>query len=555
MIPIAFALFGAFAAFAAAGVLPARQLAQCSAATVYGTVFATVYVHDVVTITQTITDTPPTVTILQQDPNSVLSSWASEDTESVHEQSQLLPISDHPDPNPTVVTHTVVVSGFEATEVSYPANPGTVFYQSKTGGISKPTVELTTFTVIPTFPSEPPTVAAQGKAVTATNLTFHTAFTTSPSGWNGTKSNSTLWSAATGYGGSLPSEEPTSTITVTNTVATVTRVVGGVGSVTSPVLSYGYGPEPYGYPPPDAANTVEKRQTCLWVGWCNNWDGTATVSYTSWETTRIGPVGTPAASSQSAPSQPAPTPLSSISSLNTQASSSSTKPASVIPVPAVPSSAGPTPAACGQTGPFVITFDDLPFLSVFNNQTAGFPEIFNPYEHFFWGDGWTYVPPPTEPFPPHDGTRLAQFIPSLANQDTGSPNAGLIPPSSFGAGPRVSDSTYWFNAATAWVGCDTANATCDFVATAYQWDITTQNEVVVATQHFNIPPCPGFVNCQLTEIRFNYLFYKMTTLSFYANVEGKISIFWLDSLALDWYDNSCEAGLKRISSRKRWNHA
>lgn len=281
-----------------ANVANMNRLAPCSTATVYGTVFATVYVHDVVTITHTITNTPPTVTILEQDPDSVLSSWASLDTEFVIEQSQLLPISDHRDPNPTQFTYSVSVSGFEATEVSYPGNTGTVFYVSKTGGTAQPTdsilVEVTTLTIIPTFAPFPSTVANQGKAVSASDFTLPTAFTSSPSGWNDTNSNSSLWAAATGYGGIVPSAEPTSTITVTNTVATVTRVVAGVGSVTSVVPSYGYEPEPYGYPPPKADNTVDKRQTCLWVsatiggrqvGWCNNWDGTATVSYTSWETT------------------------------------------------------------------------------------------------------------------------------------------------------------------------------------------------------------------------------------------------------------------------------
>lgn len=37
---------------------------------------------------------------------------ASVDTQQVIEQSQLLPISDKPDPNPTKFTHSVTVSGF-----------------------------------------------------------------------------------------------------------------------------------------------------------------------------------------------------------------------------------------------------------------------------------------------------------------------------------------------------------------------------------------------------------------------------------------------------------
>lgn len=145
-------------------------------------------------------------------------------------------------------------------------------------------------------------------------------------------------------------------------------------------------------------------------------------------------------------------------------------------------------------------------------------------------------------------------MPTLNNTVIGSPNAGTIPPSSLGAGPRNYDSHYWFTARSVWVGCDNGatnlSQICDFVATAYQWNNATQQEMVVATQHFRIPPCPNFNKCQLTKITFNYLFYKLTTLSFYANVEGKVSQFWVDSLDMNWYDNTCDAGLARISSRK-----
>lgn len=164
------------------------------------------------------------------------------------------------------------------------------------------------------------------------------------------------------------------------------------------------------------------------------------------------------------------------------------------------------------------------------------------------------MPPPNDPFPPQSGNRLAQFVPYLNNTLNGSADAGSIPDSSFGAGPRNYDNRYWFTAYSAWVGCDNGatnlSQTCDFVATAYQWDNLTQTELVVATQHFQIPPCPGFVDCQLTKITFSYLFYKLSTLSFYANVQGNISQFWLDSLNMNWYNNTCEAGLARIQSRK-----
>lgn len=177
------------------------------------------------------------------------------------------------------------------------------------------------------------------------------------------------------------------------------------------------------------------------------------------------------------------------------------------------------------------------------------PFIQNPYDYLEWGDGWAYVPPPNDPFPPESGDRLAQWDPSINNTVLGSPNAGSIPPGSIGALSRNS-SHYWFSADSAFVGCDNAatnlSQICDFVATAYQWNVATQSEVVVATQHFHVAPCPDNINCQLTKINFNYLFYKMSTLQFYANVQGQVTKFWMDTISMNWYDDSCEAGLARI---------
>jgi hypothetical protein len=178
--------------------------------------------------------------------------------------------------------------------------------------------------------------------------------------------------------------------------------------------------------------------------------------------------------------------------------------------------------------------------------------IQNPYDYMVWGDGWGYVPPPNDPFPPQSGPLLAQWDPSINNTVLGSPNAGSIPPGSIGAWRR-NDKHYWFNANSAWVGCDNSatnlSLTCDFVATAYQWNNLSQTETVIATQHFHIPPCPDFVKCQLTKIQFNFQFFELSTIQFYANVQGRISKFWMDSIEMDWYDNSCDAGLARVSGQ------
>ena len=165
-----------------------------------------------------------------------------------------------------------------------------------------------------------------------------------------------------------------------------------------------------------------------------------------------------------------------------------------------------------------------------------------------WGAGWGYAPPPNDPFPPQAGNHLAVWDPTLNNTVDGPSNAGGIPPGSI-AGWHRNSSYDWFSINSAWVGCDNSNPAviCDFVATAYQFDNDTQSENVVATQHFHIPACPDFVKCQLIQINFNYLFYRLSTVQFYANVAGHINKFWMDSIDMNWYNNSCAAGLGRIS--------
>ncbi|KIW28562.1 uncharacterized protein PV07_08216 [Cladophialophora immunda] len=558
-------LVGAVCGLCEGGVLPIRQAPNpppCSPVTLW----------NYITVTQTVVRVPATVTILQQDPNAIASSMAHVDTEQVSIESIENPVSAKPIPATQTFVHSISVSGYEATEV--PNTGASVFYMSKgpatTDWAYSPSAsivaEVTTVTVLPV----PAVKSAQQEAqYNTTDATFHTPFSSPSAGWNGTSTGSSIvgpadassGAPATGTGFSYGPPTPlasstevqatqpvyTTTITQVATVyATSLNPVSGYGTP-----AYGYDVSTYSYDAGlSAGEDLVKRQTCVWisatiggqeVGWCNNWAGGSTLTYTSWETTTtptyipgIGPIT-----------------KSGTSSIDSAGGSVTIQTSTNLASSSPPAA---TPTACGQTGPFQIGFDDLPVFSTTDNNTADFPPIFNPYEHFFWGDGWAYVPPPTEPFPPQSGNRLAQFVPSLNNTVGGSTDAGAIPPSSFGAGPRNYNNNYWFSASSAYVGCDNGSRNlsqiCDFVATAYQWDNVTQTEVVVATQHFRIPPCPDFNKCQLTQIAFNYLFYKMSTLSFYANVQGQVSQFWIDSIDMNWYNNTCAAGLARMQSRK-----
>jgi hypothetical protein len=128
-----------------------------------------------------------------------------------------------------------------------------------------------------------------------------------------------------------------------------------------------------------------------------------------------------------------------------------------------------------------------------------------------------------------------------------------VPPGSFGAGPRNYNSAYWFNAASAYIGCDNGatdpSVICDFVATGYQYNAATGADEVFVTQHFPQPPCPNFVNCELRQIFFNSQFQGLSELSFYAVVEGQQKIFFIDTIELSWWNNTCTAGLERVSNR------
>jgi hypothetical protein len=192
-----------------------------------------------------------------------------------------------------------------------------------------------------------------------------------------------------------------------------------------------------------------------------------------------------------------------------------------------------------------------------NNETQDHPPLPQTVNHFIFGIDWTYGPPPNEPFAPHDQPFLGWYIPGLNDNktDLAVHNTGSIPDGgAFGAGPRKANDAYWFNASSAYVACDNISPdpahTCDFVATAFHYANNTEGEYdqVIATQHFTIPACPFNDTCHLQAIKFNKLFGALSAMSFYANVQGQLKPFYIDTLQLEWFNNSCAAGLERISS-------
>jgi hypothetical protein len=170
----------------------------------------------------------------------------------------------------------------------------------------------------------------------------------------------------------------------------------------------------------------------------------------------------------------------------------------------------------------------------------------------FFSSGWAYVPPPTAPVVPQNGSHLALYVPTAPetnSSESQSRNAGDVPPGSFGAGPRAYDNAYWFNAESLYVFCDNGavdtTVICDIVATGYQWDDATESETVLTTQHFPQQPCPGFVDCQTSKIFLDKQFQRLSSLSLYAVVNGQQKMFFMDTVQMSWWNNTCDAGLRR----------
>lgn len=259
-------------------------------------------------VTTTVHDIPATVTIAIENASAIASSlsWdASIDTEQVSQQSEMNPISNSHVVETHTFVHTIVVPAFEATEAFHTGS--SVYYVSvgpnttdwsytPTGKI---TVGVTTVTVLPVASTSQPQVTTTRDSV---QQTTHTAFSMSSNGWNSSASGEiTVNGLSTGSVGASPKHVTTVSTTVHTVVTTRVTINVTASTITSsPIytpLPYGYGSEPsnisspsfegYGYP-------ILPRQTCVlisanisgaWATWCNNWDGSATLTYTSWETT------------------------------------------------------------------------------------------------------------------------------------------------------------------------------------------------------------------------------------------------------------------------------
>ena len=133
----------------------------------------------------------------------------------------------------------------------------------------------------------------------------------------------------------------------------------------------------------------------------------------------------------------------------------------------------------------------------------------------------------------------------------GSPYAGLVSKGGLGAGPRAYQKTFWFNVSAARLGCgDRAqDSSCVITISAVKYSAELEEEEVAEKVELSVPSCPEGETCRLALRELGDAYRGLSAIVFEGTVGGKPVNVFLDDLQMEWYDNSCEAGLERVGSR------
>jgi hypothetical protein len=114
-------------------------------------------------------------------------------------------------------------------------------------------------------------------------------------------------------------------------------------------------------------------------------------------------------------------------------------------------------------------------------------------------------------------------------------------------GPYNGLPAFWFNAYNAWLGCDNEGPdSCIFNVTGSTWSADAGDDVETYNTQIGVPPCPNSIYCPLQHVNFPEVFRGLSGIQVQAFVNNKPVMFFMDDLALGWYDNSCDAGMKRM---------
>ena len=126
-----------------------------------------------------------------------------------------------------------------------------------------------------------------------------------------------------------------------------------------------------------------------------------------------------------------------------------------------------------------------------------------------------------------------------ADPDSGDESIG-----EFGAGPRSSDSAYWIDAFSAYLGCSNAGpGDCTISINGY--DAVSSTRIV--NQTVTQPPCPGLKNCTLAMVEFLPGFKNLSGIQILAAVNDRLVTWYMDDLQLGWSNNTCAAATERAS--------
>ncbi|KAF2764458.1 hypothetical protein EJ03DRAFT_282043, partial [Teratosphaeria nubilosa] len=169
------------------------------------------------------------------------------------------------------------------------------------------------------------------------------------------------------------------------------------------------------------------------------------------------------------------------------------------------------------------------------------PPVPNPYHHFTFSDGYVYAPSTREPYAPRSSPNVAVFLANGTGMST-----STMPKGEIADGPYEAMSAFWFDAYSGWFGCDDGGPDpCTLVLSGYTYHATSQSEILSYTQNATVPACPGFRDCQLTQVSFPESFRGLSGLQVQAYVDNAERMFFVDDIAMDWTNNTCAAGLQR----------
>lgn len=209
------------------------------------------------------------------------------------------------------------------------------------------------------------------------------------------------------------------------------------------------------------------------------------------------------------------------------------------------------PTLCGESGNFTLRFDDT-VVGPDDDGLLVVDGITNPYHHLFYANGFATVSDKWEPYPAVSQPNVAMFLPLTGRLLPSTRFAGTLLPGEVGAGPRASVSAYWFNAYSGFFGCALNGITpCTLRISGYRYEAGAKQEVVVAEQNVTIPACWGYINCRLVQVFFNEQFRALSGIQFraYTYNLGIPQVHVMDDLEMEWYNNTCSAGILRIGHR------